>query len=375
MKPAPNQGGQRSQVCGWQYQAEAGVPDILLLSKHRWQVSPLMGSHCKKPAYLHLGRIPLVLCASTFLICKVGVSANGRRLVTGFPGALVVKYRIASAGDSTDSGSIPRSGRFPGGGHSRPLQPPEPGGLQPTVSQSPTRPSTQTDGHKIGSHKWHLTQGAKQKGDKKRLTGGGVPSLSRVQPFATSWTPARQAPLSLPISRSLLKFMSNEAATPSNHLTLYHPLLLPLTGIININKIATHYYGTPLQYSCLENPMGGGAWWAAVHGVAEGRTRLSDFTFTSHFHALEKEMATTPVFLPGESQGRGAWWAAVSGDLPAAAAATHYYCYYYYSSVQASRSLVSDSLRPHELQHARPPHYYIYAPPKASHFTWSKTQM
>ena len=63
--------------------------------------------------------------------------------------------------------------------------------------------------------------------------------------------------------------------------------------------------GTPLQYSCLENPMDGGAWWAAVHGVAEGRTQLSDFAFTFHFHALEKEMATTPVFLPGESQGWG----------------------------------------------------------------------
>ena len=50
--------------------------------------------------------------------------------------------------------------------------------------------------------------------------------------------------------------------------------------------------GTPLQYSCLENPMDGGAWKAAVHGVAEGLTRLSDFTVTFHFHALEKEMAT-----------------------------------------------------------------------------------
>ena len=49
---------------------------------------------------------------------------------------------------------------------------------------------------------------------------------------------------------------------------------------------------TPLQYPCLENPMDGGAWWAAVHGVAEGRTQLSDFPFTFHFHALEKEMAT-----------------------------------------------------------------------------------
>ena len=50
--------------------------------------------------------------------------------------------------------------------------------------------------------------------------------------------------------------------------------------------------GTPLQYSCLENPMEGGAWKAAVHGVAEGWTQLSGFTFTFHFHALEKEMAT-----------------------------------------------------------------------------------
>ena len=50
--------------------------------------------------------------------------------------------------------------------------------------------------------------------------------------------------------------------------------------------------GTPLQYSCLENPMDGGAWYAAVHGVAKSQTQLSDFTFTFHFHALEKAMAT-----------------------------------------------------------------------------------
>ena len=49
--------------------------------------------------------------------------------------------------------------------------------------------------------------------------------------------------------------------------------------------------GNPHQYSCLENPMEGGAWWAAVHGVAKSRTRLT-FTLTFHFHALEKEMAT-----------------------------------------------------------------------------------
>ena len=63
--------------------------------------------------------------------------------------------------------------------------------------------------------------------------------------------------------------------------------------------------GTPLQYSCLENPMEGGAWKAAVHGVAEGWTRLSDFTFTFHFHALEKEMATHSSVLAWRIPGTG----------------------------------------------------------------------
>ena len=50
--------------------------------------------------------------------------------------------------------------------------------------------------------------------------------------------------------------------------------------------------GNPLQYSRLENPMDGGAWWAAVHGVSKSETRLNDFAFTFHSHALQKEMAT-----------------------------------------------------------------------------------
>ena len=118
--------------------------------------------------------------------------------------------------------------------------------------------------------------------------------------------------------------------------------------------------GNPLQYSYLQNPMDGGVWWAAVHGVPKIQTQLSDFTFTFHFHALEKEMAThssvlvwripgtrepgglpsmglhrvghdwvtslslfpfmhwrrkwqsTPVFLPGESQGQ---WSLVGCHL------------------------------------------------------------
>ena len=63
--------------------------------------------------------------------------------------------------------------------------------------------------------------------------------------------------------------------------------------------------GTPLQYSYLENPMDGGGWWAAVHGVARSRTRLSDFPFTFHLNALEKEMATRSSVLAWRIPGTG----------------------------------------------------------------------
>ena len=63
--------------------------------------------------------------------------------------------------------------------------------------------------------------------------------------------------------------------------------------------------GTPLQCSCLENPMDGGVWWAAVHGVAQSRTWLSNFTFPFHFHALEKEMATHSSVLAWRIPGTG----------------------------------------------------------------------
>ena len=69
--------------------------------------------------------------------------------------------------------------------------------------------------------------------------------------------------------------------------------------------------GNPLQYSCLENPMDGGAWWAAVPGVTKSWTRLSDFTFTFHFHALEKEMAIHSSVLAWRTPGT-----AEPGGLP-----------------------------------------------------------
>ena len=76
-----------------------------------------------------------------------------------------------------------------------------------------------------------------------------------------------------------------------------------------LNSLIWRRQWHPLQYSCLENPMDRGAWWAAVHGVAKSQTRLSDFTFTFHFHALEKEMATHSSVLawriPGTAEPDG----------------------------------------------------------------------
>ena len=85
-------------------------------------------------------------------------------------------------------------------------------------------------------------------------------------------------------------FMELTAYSNSNH--RFYRLVHPLNG-------------TPLQYSCLETPTDRGAWWAAVHGVAKSLTGLSDFTFTFHFHALEKEMATRSSVLAWRIPGTG----------------------------------------------------------------------
>ena len=87
-----------------------------------------------------------------------------------------------------------------------------------------------------------------------------------------------------------------------------HGLSCSLYGPDELGTARSHIRegnGTPLQYSCPENPMAGGAWRAAVHGVAKSRTRLSNFPFTFHFHALEKEMATHSSVLAWIIPGMG----------------------------------------------------------------------
>ena len=116
--------------------------------------------------------------------------------------------------------------------------------------------------------------------------------LCCVQFFATPRTVAGQAPLAMGFSRQGYWRLP---CPPSRNLP--NPEIKPGSpalpgGFSTTEPPGGEGNGTPLQYSCLENPMDWGAWWAAVHGVAESRTRLSDFTFTFHFHAWEEEMAT-----------------------------------------------------------------------------------
>ena len=129
-----------------------------------------------------------------------------------------------------------------------------------------------------------------------------VQSLCPVQLFANPWTAACQASLFTTNSRSLLKLMSIKSEMPSNHIILCHPLLLLPSIFPSIkvfpNESALHirwpnywsfsfsiilpmnihgWNGNPLQYSCLENPMDRGAWWATIYGFAKSQTWLSDF--------------------------------------------------------------------------------------------------
>ena len=116
-----------------------------------------------------------------------------------------------------------------------------------------------------------------------------------------------------PLSGSRLKLLKLCYQTGSHYFFLKYFHIIPFQVAFNMiflsfslsGPVNGEGNGTPLQYSCLENPMDGGAWYAAVHGVAEGQTRLSDFTLTFHFHALEKEMATHSSVLAWRIPGTG----------------------------------------------------------------------
>ena len=129
-------------------------------------------------------------------------------------------------------------------------------------------------------------RGSQKLGSESAPLGRGSPPLGRESP--------------------LFAEIDFQVKSTDNRFGLWAPHIY--VGIPSSSHLATapgEGDGTPLQYSRLENPMDGRAWWAAVHGVAKSRTRLSNFTFTFHFHPLKEEMATHSSVLAGESQGQG----------------------------------------------------------------------
>ena len=133
--------------------------------------------------------------------------------------------------------------------------------------------------------------------------------LSHVRHFATLWTIDHQTPLSMGFSRqeywSGLPFPS-PGDLPNPVMESGSPVLAGRFFTTEPSGIPLgEGNGTPLQYSCLGNPMDRGAWQVTVHGVVKSWTRLSNFTFTFHFHALEKEMATHSSVLAWRIPGTG----------------------------------------------------------------------
>ena len=129
-------------------------------------------------------------------------------------------------------------------------------------------------------------RGSQKLGSESAPLGRGSPPLGRESP--------------------LFAEIDFQVKSTDNRFGLWAPHIY--VGIPSSSHLATapgEGDGTPLQYSRLENPMDGRAWWAAVHGVAKSRTRLSNFTFTFHFHPLKEEMATHSSVLAGESPGQG----------------------------------------------------------------------
>ena len=102
--------------------------------------------------------------------------------------------------------------------------------------------------------------------------------------------------------------------------------------------------GNPPQYSCLENPKDWRAWWAAVHGATKSRTWLSDFTFTFHFHALEKEMATHSSVLAWRIPG-------TEEPVGLLSMGSHRVGHDWCNLAAAAAAVMSDSLWPRGLQH------------------------
>ena len=130
--------------------------------------------------------------------------------------------------------------------------------------------------------------------------------------------------------------------------------------------------GNPCQYSCLENPMVRGAWQAAVHGVAKSRTRLSDLTFTFPFMHWRRKWQPTPVFLPGESQGRGSLvgcclWGRTGSDMTEVTQQQQQQCHIKHTTAIQPNIQRNENICSHKSLYIKIYRSFIY-------LSWSKTR-
>ena len=136
-----------------------------------------------------------------------------------------------------------------------------------------------------------------------------------LKPIKQDWKPSHRWSKNRPSEMELatptqgvFRSYALPISSPSEPVTMYFTYNCDWPGSHNLILLyskAKEGNGTSLRDSCLENPMDGGAWWAAAHGVARSRTRLSDFTLFSHFHVLEEEMATHSSVLAWRIPGTG----------------------------------------------------------------------
>ena len=179
----------------------------------------------------------------------------------GFPSGSVVKNLPANAGAAEDVGSISGSGRSPGRGHGNPLQ-------------------------------YSCLENPMDRGTWRATVHGVAKSQTWLSDWACTW--------SFLWVGLLVATGKTSQVTWDLNCDKLHLNLGVRYSLYPEKAMAPH-----LQYSCLENPMDRGAWKASVHGVPEGWTRLSDFTFTFHFHTLEKEMVTHSSVLAWRIPGTG----------------------------------------------------------------------
>ena len=322
--PCPHWNSMHSGSAGWMCISSGLVYVVKNTDKHTdSQITDISGHSSCFPA-------PFWLLTEPWWV-DMGFRGGRLSCRPGSPGGSEGKESACNSGDLS---TIPGSGSSPGEGNDNPLQY---SGLDNPMDRGAWW-ATVHGGHKRVQHNWatntlcqlppaqgvccvHVSQSwelhwgwsrpenvpSKTEGRRECQLGGGHRGSRKASGFLKRDAHGEKSPL-WPLNPTLWGGEDSWQRIFWEQMTQWG---WHLRKVDARDYIAGEGTGTPLQYSCLENPVDGGAWWAAVHGVAKSQTRLSDFTFTFHLHALEKEMATHSSVLTWRIPGTGE-----PGELP-----------------------------------------------------------